>query len=50
MEEVMCGQVMTEPVEDEEEEEDEDEKEEVGSRVVARCSFSGSTSMESRRT
>lgn len=47
IEDVMCGHVMTEPVEEEEEEEDE---EEVGSRVVARCSFSGSTSMESRWT
>lgn len=46
MEEVMWGHVMTEPLEEEEEEEDED----AGSLVVARCSFSGSTSMESRRT
>ena len=53
MEEVMCGHVMTDPVEEEEEEEEEEEdneEEEVGSRVVARCSFSGSRSMESRRT
>lgn len=48
MEEVMWGHVMTDPLEEEEEEEEEDE--EVGSRVVARCSFSGSTSMESKRT
>lgn len=47
MEEVMWGHVMTEPLEAEEEE---DKEEEAGSRVVARCSFSGSTSMESRRT
>lgn len=48
MEELMWGHVRTEP---EEEEEDEEEDEEVvGSRVVARCSFSGSRSMESRRT
>lgn len=45
MEEVMWGRVMTEQVEEEEEEE-----EELGSRVVARCSLSVSTSMESRRT
>ena len=50
MDEVMWGHVMTEPPEEEEEEEEEEEAEEVGSRVVARCSFSGSTSMESRRT
>lgn len=51
MEEVMWGHVITEPLEDDEEdEEEEEEEEEVGSRVVARCSFSGSTSMESRRT
>lgn len=51
MEEVMWGHVMTEPLdEDEEEDEEEEEEEEVGSRVVARWSFSGSTSMESRRT
>lgn len=49
MEEVMWGHVRTDPPEEEEEEE-EDEEEVVGSRVVARCSFSGSTSMESRRT
>lgn len=36
--------------EEEEEDEEEDEEDEEGSRVVARCSFSGSTSMESRRT
>lgn len=51
MEEVMWGHVMTDPLEDDEEdEEEEEEEEEVGSRVVVRCSFSGSTSMESRRT
>lgn len=50
MEDVMWGHVMTEPLEEDEEEEEEDEEEEVGSRVVAKCSFSGSTSMESRRT
>lgn len=51
MEEVMWGHVMTDPLEDDEEDEEEEEEEdEVGSRVVARCSFSGSTSMESRRT
>lgn len=50
MEEVMWGHVMTDPLAEEEEEEEDDEDEEVGSRVVARCSFSGSTSMESRRT
>ena len=53
MEELMWGHVMTEPLGQEEEEEEvdeEEEEEEVGSRVVARCSFSGSMSMESRRT
>lgn len=50
MEEVMWGHVMTDPLEEEEEDEEEDDEEEVGSRVVARWSFSGSTSMESRRT
>lgn len=48
MDEVMCGHVMTEPLKEEAEEEEVEE--EVGSRVVARCSFSESTSMESRRT
>lgn len=49
MEELMWGHVSTEP-EEEEDEEAEEEEEVVGSRVVARCSFSGSMSMESRRT
>lgn len=49
-EEVMWGHVMTEEEEAEEEEEVEEEEEEAGSRVVARCSLSGSTSMQSRRT
>jgi len=54
--EVMWGHVMTEPMaaeeEDKEEEEEDSEEEEVevGSRVVARWSFSRSTSMESSRT
>lgn len=51
MEELMWGHVMTELLEeDDEEDEEEDKDEEVGSRVVVRCSFSGSTSIESRRT
>ena len=50
MEELIWGHVRTDPEEEEEEEEDEEEEEVVGSRVVARCSFSGSTSMASRRT